>query len=444
MDASSKMSCRTRPDARLPGPPSACRAGAALLAAVLTLSSPLAVTADPAATEFGGHAKGRLIATHHPDDSLLRDLVGAGAVDGEGDVRLNLAWRKNGWRLHVDYQMAAFVGDQVSLARRLPGGGVFLPRYPDDDRRLMDLTHVLREGERSLWLQRLDRLWLGWSSDRVVLRVGRQSLSWGNGLFYAPMDLVNPFDPATIDTEYKFGDDMAYAQVLRDNGDDLQLAAVARRDPVTGKTSSDQGTLALKYHGFAGAWEYDLLVAEHYDDLVLAGGVTRALGDALWRADLVVSDTPSGDYLQLVSNLSASWVWRDRNMTGSLEYFYNEFGLRDGPYDADRLAANPELLRRLARGDLFTLGRHNLAASVLVELTPLWTTSPTLLTNLGDGSALFQLVTQVSLADEVVLLGSVNVPLGSNGTEFGGIESPVDGKLLSFDAGVFLQLARYF
>ncbi len=67
-----------------------------------------------------------------------------------------------------------------------------------------------------------------------------------------------------------------------------------------------------------------------------------------------------------------------------------------------------------------------------------------MLTNLGDGSALFQLVTQVSLADEVVLLGSVNLPLGSNGTEFGGIESPVAGKFLSFDAGVFLQLARYF
>ena len=29
-----------------------------------------------------------------------------------------------------------------------------------------------------------------------MVRVGRQALSWGNGLSYAPMDLVNPFDPA--------------------------------------------------------------------------------------------------------------------------------------------------------------------------------------------------------------------------------------------------------
>ena len=60
------------------------------------------------------------------------------------------------------------------------------------------------------------------------LRFGRQALSWGNGLFYAPMDLVNPFDPAAIDTEYKAGDDMLYLQYLQDSGNDLQAAVVVR------------------------------------------------------------------------------------------------------------------------------------------------------------------------------------------------------------------------
>jgi hypothetical protein len=38
------------------------------------------------------------------------------------------------------------------------------------------------------------------------------------------MDLVNPFDPASIDTEYKAGDDMLYVQYLQDNGNDMQAA----------------------------------------------------------------------------------------------------------------------------------------------------------------------------------------------------------------------------
>jgi hypothetical protein len=98
----------------------------------------------------------------------------------------------------------------------------------------------------------------------------------------------------------------------------------------------------------------------------------------------------------------------------------------------------------LARGDLFNLGRHSLAGNLLVEVTPLWTVSPTLLVNLGDASALVQLITQVSLADEVVMLGSLNVPLGSSGTEYGGIEAPTEDRFLSTNFGVFLQLARYF
>jgi hypothetical protein len=326
----------------------------------------------------------------------------------------------------------------------LPGDGIFFPRVANDERRLMDLTHTLHEDGKHLWLHRLDRLWLGYTGERTVVRIGRQSLSWGNGLFYAPMDLVNPFDPATIDTEYKFGDDLLYAQYLLRSGADLQGAAVARRNPISGDVKSDQATTALKFHGFADAWEFDVMVAEHYDDLVAGVGGVRALGGALWRGDLVISDTSHGTYVQAVTNLSHSWVWGDRNVTGAVEYFYNEFGFRDGPYDAGRLAANPELLQRLARGDLYTLGRHALGANLLVEVTPLWTLSPTLLANVGDGSALFQLITQVSLADEAVLLGSLNLPLGGPGTEYGGIETPVEGRYLSTDFGVFVQLARYF
>ncbi|MEE4175199.1 MAG: hypothetical protein V2I57_13185 [Xanthomonadales bacterium] len=394
--------------------------------------------------EVGGHVKGRVLAAGFPRDSLFRELVGSTAFDVEGDLRLNLELGRGGWALHADYQLFGARGDQVELRQALPGEGLFFPRVADDDRRLMDLTHTLYEDDRNLWLHRLDRLWLGYTGARTVVRIGRQSLSWGNGLFYAPMDLVNPFDPATIDTEYKFGDDMLYTQYLLRSGADLQGAAVVRRNPMTGEVESAQATTALKFHGFAGEWEFDLLLAEHYDDLVAGVGGVRALGGALWRGDLVVSDTASGTYVQVVTNLSHSWVWGDRNVTGAVEYFYNEFGFRDGPYDAQRLASNPELLRRLARGDLYTLGRSALGGNLLVEVTPLWTVSPTVLVNLGDGSALFQLITRVSLADEAVLLGSLNLPLGRRGTEYGGIETPVEDRTLSTDYGIFLQLARYF
>jgi len=258
------------------------------------------------------------------------------------------------------------------------------------------------------------------------------------------MDLVNPFDPAAVDTEYKVGDDMLYAQFLRDSGDDVQGAYVVRRNPVSDDVEADESTVAVKYHGFAGEAEYDLLLAQSYGDTVLGLGGSKSIGGAIWRADLVATRTDDDTYAQLVTNFTYSWNWFDRNMSGAIEYFYNGFGQRSGRYDQDSLSGNPDLVSRLTRGELFSIGRHYLAGSVMIEVTPLWGLTPTVLTNLSDPSALFQLVTNYSLSDNMTFLASVNVPLGPKGSEFGGIEAGSPDRYLSGGGGLFAQVAWYF
>jgi hypothetical protein len=218
-------------------------------ALILVLFSVVAF-GDDSPFELGGHTKLRLVGQTYPDDSLFRDIVGSSSVDVAGELRLDFEAKHKGWTFQSDYQLLGLYSE-------------FLPMgMPNDDRRLFDLTKTITDGSDSAVLHRLDRLWFGYAGEKAVIRLGRQALSWGNGLFFAPMDLVNPFDPTTIDTEYKTGDDMVYVQYLRDNGDDVQGAAVFRRDPASGDVEGDQGTVALKYHGFAGENEYDILVAE--------------------------------------------------------------------------------------------------------------------------------------------------------------------------------------
>ena len=403
-----------------------------------------AAVADDNPYELGGHTKLRFIGTTFPADSVFRSLAGSESLDLEGDLRLNLEAAPGRWRFHADYQLIGLYGDRVEYTRDLPAAiELFSPRLPDDRRRLFDFTKVMHDRGKAAALHRLDRFWAGYASEKTVVRVGRQAISWGNGLFYAPMDLVNPFDPAAIDTEYKAGDDMLYLQHLQDSGSDLQFAVVLRRDPVSGDVEQEQATTAAKFHGFAGGAEYDLLVAEHYDDHVFGFGGIISPGGAVLRGDLVVTDTDSDTYVQLVANWTYSWTWRDRNMSGALEYHFNGFGQQDGRYDPASLAENPDLLARLARGETFTLGRHYLAGSVLVEMTPLWTLTPTLLANVADPSALLQIVTSLSLSDDMTFLGSLNVPFGPSGSEFGGIESG-PGQYLSSGPGIFAQLAWYF
>ncbi len=400
---------------------------------LLLLLLPAFAAADEVTTAYGGHAKVRVTGQSFPDDSLFRDRVGGDAIDALADLRLNLVAKTGGWTVDAGWQLVALNADTLPLSG-LPG----------DDRRLFDLTAVIDSGGNGAVLHRLDRIWIGYASEKAVVRLGRQALSWGNGLFYAPMDLVNPFDPASIDTEYKAGDDMLYLQYLRDSGDDLQAAHVARRDPLSGDAGADDATTAVKYHGFAGPTEYDLLVAQSYGDTVLGVGLVRSIGGAVWSADVVVSDTDLDTRAQFVTNLTYSWTAFDRNMSGAIEYYFNGFGQESDAYDPASLLENPNLLRRVERGELFALGRHYVAGSVMIEMSPLWTLTPTLLANVTDPSGLLQFVTNYSLSDDMTLLGSINVPLGPSGSEFGGIDSGVPGRYLSRDAGFFAQFAFYF
>jgi hypothetical protein len=80
----------------------------------------------------------------------------------------------------------------------------------------------------------------------------------------------------------------------------------------------------------------------------------------------------------------------------------------------------------------------------MIEVTPLWVLTPTLLANVSDPSALFQLVSSYSVSDDMTFLASINVPLGPKGSEFGGIDSGLPDRYLSGGAGLFAQIAWYF
>jgi hypothetical protein len=339
--------------------------------AFLLLVVSTVVFADGTSYDFGGHSKLRLLAQSYPDDSLFRDVIGANSVDGVGELRLDFSAKSDKWSLHADYQLIAINSDFLAAG------------LPEDDNRLFDLTSVLDDSNKNAILHRLDRFWLGYAGEKTVVRFGRQALSWGNGLLYAPMDLVNPFDPATIDTEYKTGDDMLYAQYLRDGGDDVQAAVVFRRNVLTGDVESDEATVALKYHGFAGEHEYDVLLAENYGNTVVGVGHARSVGGAIWRGDVVVTDSSDDTYVEVVTNLSYSWVWGAKNMSGAVEYYYDGFD------------------------------RHYVAGSLAIEMSPLWMLTPTVLSNVNAPSGLLQVITEYSLSDNMTFLGSLNIPLGS-------------------------------
>lgn len=360
--------------------------------------------------------------------------------------RLHLGWRQSNWRAETDYQISWVQSDFFSIQDSgLSSIGARM-NVPDDSLRALDLSDRISTSADEIAVHRLDRLAISYHSDHYVFKLGRQAISWGNGVIYNPMDFFNPFDPAVIDKEYKPGDDMFYAQRAYESGDDLQFVYVARRNAF-GDIDASLATAAIKYHVFVGEWEIDVLASQHYDDAQIALGAVRGVGGAIWRGDIVSAKLDSRWHTSAVTSLSYSWVGFERNMSASFELFRNGFGVNAKTFSEASLSASPDLLARIHRGEVFTFGRDFFAANVMLEVSPLWMLNAVVFHSLGDQSSLWQLVSRHDLAENFLLTAAMSLPIGERGTEFGGIEvgaMTADDYYASTSYTLDLQLAWYF
>jgi len=395
------------------------------------------------ADDLRGHFKPRVTVVDIPADSALQEFSDNPARDSGFDLRLNFSGGADNWNWQGDYQLLAIQGDRTELLQQDAAPGFGGAPVVDDDHRVLDLSSRISDHDDRVIAHRLDRLYLGHTTDKTVFKIGRQAVSWGNGMIYNPVDFFNPFDPAAIDTEYKTGDDMLYAQYLLDSGDDVQAVWVGRRDD-DGDVSSDVTSLALKYHIFSGSNEIDLLVADHYDARIGAVGGSVDIAGAIWRGDLMLTDEDGEQFTSAVLGWSYALLAWDRNLSTTIEYFHNGFGIDDGNYDPLALADNPELVARIERGELFTLAQNYLAAAATIELTPLWLLTTSVFRNLDDDSMLLQIFSRHDLQQDLQLLLALNQPYGDDGSEFGGIDSGISEDPLSVGTSLFAQLAWYF
>ena len=315
------------------------------------LSSPWHLNIDD---HWGGHLKVRGASSWPSGDSFFRPAGTETLYDGHAEARVKNRLFFGDWgSLDTHYEMILSGGDTrrkvKSLERLYPdlfADSPFYGRTLEDDRRLMDLTRAIDEGEGHVTYHRLDRLALtllpGWG----MVSIGRQAVTWGNGLLFNPMDLFNPFSPTDIERDYKVGDDMVSTQFPVEGMGELQFLYVPRRNPISGDVEWEQSSLAGKLHFFRDTTEFDIMVAEHYRDVVLGLGSTGYLGDGAWRLDgtWISSDSDDG-YLSIVANMDYSWVWLDRNFYGFVEFFFN--GLSHNHYS--EACRDSEIASRIER-----------------------------------------------------------------------------------------------
>ncbi len=381
-------------------------------------------------TEWDGHVKLYTRALF-PRSGTPYEAVGLSANhDGYGELRVNnKTFVGNSIYTEIHYELLAGGGDTrkdgenlKALYPNLFPNGLFAP--PNDDRRLFDLTSVIHDNKNTISYHRLDRAMVAFTPEWGEVHLGRQAVTWGHGFTFNPMDLFNPFAPTDLERDYKMGDDLALARFTVAQTD-VEMVYVVRRDPDTGDTGLDENSLGVKVHFFAGDIETDLVFTRHYEDYVLGAGMVGYIGGAAWRLDLtgtLLDESSRGKdaYLSAVANLDYSWIWLDKNWYGYIELYYN--GLSDANY-ADHFS-DPAIYDRLARGELFALGRFYASASLNLEAHPLVNLYLTPIVNLNDGSGLILPRLVYDLADNFRLTISGSFAWGGHGTEYGGYDIP--------------------
>ncbi len=404
--------------------------------------------------QWGGHLRAIGTVTLIDDQSIYQFADTGTYRDGQAELRLkNEIFMGSQWTLQTHYEVVAAGGDtranNSDLGRIF--SGQFLDAYTstsiiNDDHRFFNLTRTVISDDDVVAYHRLDRLNLTYTPSWGSLRIGRQALTWGNGMVFNPMDLFNPFAPTSVQRDYKVGDDMILGQVNvgRHEG---QVLYVPRRDAASGQLSNSQSSFAGKVHFSLDALEADIMAARHYDDDIIAWGATGYLGEAAWRLNAVytlVGEAYSQDnFLQVVANLDYAWLWGGKNVYGLLELFYNGLGDSD---DYARSLESAYINSRLSRGDLFTLGRYYMAGLLQIELHPLVRNNWTVIANLADPSGLVQPQLLWDAATNVQVILGAQYHWGANGTEYGGFKTSVAGrtvKIAPFDQ-IYLWLTYSF
>jgi hypothetical protein len=336
------------------------------------------------------------------------------------------------YQLNSQYQTG---GALASLGNLLGSGTV------NDQTRLMNLTQTLYKTTDMTVVQRLDRLNIGYTGNKLVWRLGRQAIGWGNGYLFQVMDFFNPTPPGSLDSDYKIGDDMFYMQWLTDRGHDWQLVYVWRRDDISGQLESDEMTLAWKFHWLTEGGDYDLLFARHYGQTMFALAMAKNIGKLILRADYLQHDvTDRGDYLYLL-NTDYSWECFKRNCHFFIEYFHNNAAQAN--IDLATLPTST-IYPRLLHGELYVMGQDYLGMGLNTQLSALSSMNLTLMYNISDHSSFLIYSYLYDFKENSQFQAGFMLSQGGANTEFGGLLDTTIPDYQPTANVIFVQYAHYF
>jgi hypothetical protein len=311
---------------------------------------------------------------------------------------------------------------QATLAGRLqlhvePIGGLEVDLHPVATRTVGDPLMGLSTGVEGNDGLRLDRAKLTLTRGPLRTTLGRQAFSHGQGRLFTPMDLIAPFTPATLDTEFRPGVDAARVEAFFGTATKVELigAHLAAWDE---DWDAQHGAMMATAQATLGTTDLGLFTAALHDDSVLGASAYSPIGPVGIYGDATLTLTGDEATHRVVLGTDLH-PWAGTRV--GLELYSQGFGADD---PADYLASYGDA--RFGRGELWLVGHNYAGLTVGQALTPLVQLAAFGLVNLDDGSALLSSTLTWSAAESASLSLGLMAGLGEEEamtitSEFGAI-----------------------
>ena len=169
----------------------------------------------------------------------------------------------------------------------------------------------------------IDRLWLKYQKDKVEISIGRQRVNWGVNTIWNNNDLFNAYNFIDFDYIERPGSDVVRFIYTGDNLSSFELVYM----PNERKGYALAGLYKLNSFGY----DFQLLAANYFNDIVLGGGWAGNIKNAGFKGEL--SYFFDKENIENSLSFSSSLDYSTKNgfyFLGS--YLYNSNGMNESNF----------------------------------------------------------------------------------------------------------------
>ena len=167
--------------------------------------------------------------------------------------------------IHNRLNMRGYFGDNFTLGFELRNRAMFGDLQTiQRDQGWVDMSFYVFEKPRFILHTMIDRLWLKYQKNKLEISIGRQRVNWGINNIWNSNDLFNAYNFIDFDYVERLGSDVIRLIYTGDNLSSFELVFMP--------TTRSRNILAGMYKFNKLGYDFQIIGAEYFDDVVVGGG----------------------------------------------------------------------------------------------------------------------------------------------------------------------------